>query len=478
LIKKFFILGNLLIFYLKNDLLNSFSIIISLYLKKKNNKILKKMFFVFFFLFSREKEISFYYNNKQIQTILYILCKILIKSNKNFLKKHIFKLKIISIIFCKLVFSKLKNFQTIGLKGVLILIRKEYFSNYLPHLIYYISFLSIKCFFLDIKLLGIKIIKIYISNPKHSEFRKIFTENIIIKYLNNQKSLFRFNSLNLILKILFNLKYHRITKKINKIFSSMFFHFLFDFDFLCRFFSGIICKIIFSIITCTSINFLFKKTLKIILSANKLIDTRTDIFLDWIYIISSKRKSYCYIKFFAFPRLLFLFKNTFDYSDNLVYLYMKMKIFFCLLIRNREFLNFRSIGKIFIFFSFNSIRKKCILIMEKLLQIFIFFFKNFFNGYINSFIHINQHIVFKFILSVYEISKNFQSLIKKQFNFLIIFFFRNNFFPSLLNYNKRIYPIFNNNKSRGHSLINILIKFFKKTDVLLLIMTFFYLFFY
>jgi hypothetical protein len=115
--------------------------------------------------------------------------------------------------------------------------------------------------------------------------------------------------------------------------------------------------------------------------------------------------------------------------------------------------------------------------MEKLLQIFIFFFKNFFNGYINSFIHINQHIVFKFILSVYEISKNFQSLIKKQFNFLIIFFFRNNFFPSLLNYNKRIYPIFNNNKSRGHSLINILIKFFKKTDVLLLIMTFFYLFF-
>nr|UXY87685.1 hypothetical protein CcurKRNrm1_p155 [Cryptomonas curvata] len=435
------------------------------------------MFFAFFFIFFREKQILFFNKNKQIKLILNIISQIFLKSNKNFFKKQIFKIKIISIIFFKLIISKVIIFQLIGLKGIFILLKKKYFLDYLGHLIYYISFLSIKSFSQSIKLLCIAIVKSYILNAKNIKFRQNCIQQIFITYLNNQKSLFRLNSLNFILKILLNLNTWKTTKKLNKIFFLVFFHFLFDFDFICRFFSGIICKIIFSLITNKSRILLYKKMFTFRLSINKPIDTRIDTFLDWLYITSTKKKSYNLFKFYDLTRLFFLFKNKFQSYEDLVYLYLKMNTFLCLLVRNREFLNFTSVSENIVFFTFKSIKKESLLIKKKILEIFIFSFKNFFIGYIQIFVYLNKCFLCVFLFSDYKIAKKIKSILKKKIKVLTIFFLGHNFFPSLVKYIETTNPIFRGKKFKKKVLLQIKNNFLKKTDVLLLITILFYIFF-
>nr|UXY88184.1 hypothetical protein Cry52Nrm1_p160 [Cryptomonas curvata] len=309
IIKKFYQLGKEIIYILSGEFLFAFLKIIVLYLKN-NNKIIRGMFSLFFLKFIQERKIFTIkkINNTEIITIIF--CKIFQKSKPNFFKIYRTEIKVTIIFFSKLICSRQKTFQLLGLNGLCILLKKKFYSKLLSNLVHYICFLSIKSFFSNIKSTCVSIIINYISISNDLKFTENLIYQISLSYLSNKKAVFRYNSLNLILKILINLKNFDLHEQLEKILLLTFFHFSFDFDFVCRFFSGLICKFVVSIISKKSQDAIKNKMYILIYCNNKLINIRANIFLDWIYVICNGKKNYCLIKLITFQDYYFFFKKN------------------------------------------------------------------------------------------------------------------------------------------------------------------------
>ena len=478
IIKKLFIVGIFLNPIFCHDFFNSFLEIILLYLNKKKYGVFKKMFTFFYSKLNLNKNFFLFNKTSQTVKILTVFYKIFLKSKKKFFKNHSIQIKNVSIIFFKLLNSNLTHFQAIGLKGIFILIKKNFYLDYLSNLAYYIIFIYLKSSCLYIKLICISIIITYISYYENLEFRQNLIQQIFLKYLNNKKSLFRFNSLVLFIKTLFNLKFYKRTQNLKKPVISIFFHFLFDSDFICRFFSGLIYRIIFSIISNRNRKIIFDRLFILCSYSKKTVQAKFYAFLDWNYIISTTKKHYDSIKFISFPNLYFLFNDKIDLKHIWVYFHIKLKAFFYFSNKHNTFLNFSSVFNILYFLILKSITKNFLIIKKELLNIFIFLSEHFFGKYIQNCIYIFKKISFGYFISVYEFIVEFKSILKNQIKILTIFWFEFAFLPSIdKNFNITNSFHFKQNLEIKISS-NVFVKFLKKCDLLFVTISIFYVFFF
>ncbi len=359
-----------------------------------------------------------------------------------------------------------------------ILLKKKFYTKLFFNILHYICFLCIKSFFSNIKFTCVSIIINCISFFKDLNFTKNLISQISLSYLNNQKSVFRFNSLNLILKILINLKYSEIQDQLEKTMLFTFFHFSFDFDFLCRFFSGLICKFVTSIVSKRSQNVIKSKMHVLIFCDNILINIRTNLFSDWICVICKGKKNYGLIKLVSFPKLWFFLKKKLNIYYDWIYFFLKIKTFFYLLEKNKEFINFSLIFRIFFLLLLKLVEKKILLVKNISLEIFIFLTKNIFQGFILCFNLMVSVEYIEYILFVNKFDQFFKSILKKQIRVFILYVYTISFCPSLLkNYGIQNLIFRNQNENLKNLSLNM-IKFLKKSDILFISIVFSSIFFF
>nr|UXY88183.1 hypothetical protein Cry52Nrm1_p159 [Cryptomonas curvata] len=141
-------------------------------------------------------------------------------------------------------------------------------------------------------------------------------------------------------------------------------------------------------------------------------------------------------------------------------------------------MNFSLIFKIFFFLLLKSFEKKILLVKNISIEIFIFFTKNIFQGFIRSFTSIVKIKYVEYILFLNKFDQNFKSILKKNFRLFIIYSYTIKFSPSLLKNFGITYLTFHSQNKKIKSLLINITRFLKRSDILFISIIFFSVFFF